>query len=64
MRLRPKRFRAAVSVDPGNRGGRHIALTLGPALQFELTTGEARMLALALADAIEAATQHEQGCGP
>ncbi|WP_157139203.1 hypothetical protein [Mycobacterium xenopi] len=53
-----------MSVDPGNRGGRHIALTLGPALQFELTTGEARMLALALADAIEAATQHEQGCGP
>ncbi|EUA54831.1 hypothetical protein I553_1566 [Mycobacterium xenopi 4042] len=41
MRLRPKRFRAAVSVDPGNRGGRHIALTLGPALQFALDTDEA-----------------------
>ncbi|BBU23280.1 hypothetical protein AWC32_23280 [Mycobacterium xenopi] len=60
MRLRPKRFRAAVSVDPGNRGGRHIALTLGPALQFELDTDEARDLALALVDAIEAATRRPQ----
>lgn len=44
-----------MSVDPDARGGRPIVLTLGPALGFELDTTEARVLALALVDAIEAA---------
>lgn len=53
MRMRPKRFRAAVVTT--DTPGRPIRLCLGPALGFDLELGEARRLAWALADAIEQA---------
>lgn len=51
MRMRPKRFRAAVTTSYTR--GRPVRLCLGPALVFDLDTDEARELALALAAAVE-----------
>jgi hypothetical protein len=64
MRLRPKRFRPFVSVKPPGApaSSRPIRLTLGPAFVFELDVTEARQLALALADAIEAVQRGRGGC--
>ena len=53
MRLRPKRFKAAVHLT--DTPGRPIRLTLGPALGFDLDLEEAREFAVQLVDILEAA---------
>jgi hypothetical protein len=62
VHLRPKRFRATVTISDTPR--RPIVLTVNSGLQFDLELDEAHQLALALRDAIEA-VQHAgggQGC--
>lgn len=55
MRLRPKRFRAAVTATYTR--GRPIRLTLGPALIFDVDLDEAHELAVALIEAVERVRQ-------
>lgn len=52
MRLRPNTCYAKVTTSPG-RAYRPITMGLGPGINYELTTDEARQLALDLADAID-----------